>query len=605
MQENALNDAVQKIKGQLNIVNVIGSFISLKKKGNKYWGCCPFHNEKTPSFTVDENKGFYYCFGCHVGGDAIKFLMEIRKIPFIDVIKDLAEQYNIPLPNDYEGKKNLVKPVDPLELEIIKMHELAKEFYANKLQSKTAEAAAALAYLRKRNINQEIIKRFSLGLSSEAWQELNDLLQKNNFAPANIRESGLVSISQSGNAYDKFRQRIIIPIFNSKGETIAFGGRVLQDNIQPKYLNSPESRVFSKRQTLYALHIAKDSIRKAGYSILTEGYMDTISMHVHGFTNTVASLGTAFTTEQARLLGRQARKVLFAYDNDTAGIQATIRGINIAREAFLNVAVLDLSPAKDPDEFLNKFGAAELEKRIKNEYDPISFQIEQTIKLDTKDGSLQEKVSILNKVLQFVTHLDNSLEIDTYLNQIATLLVIDLAIVQSEYGKAKGVRGAHTRTMQSRLNAPVPSKLNALASAQRYIIKVSLEDVSILEYVNELIKPSDFPDALFAEIFMVVCMLNAESKLSEDNLLRSLDGDAHNQVISIMAEETELKNTVKLVDDCIKQIMYHNLKKKFDEHTRLAIEYERAGNEQFITELKAAQEIKNQLKEYYFDNNNN
>lgn len=605
MQENALNDAVQKIKGQLNIVNVIGSFISLKKKGNKYWGCCPFHNEKTPSFTVDENKGFYYCFGCHVGGDAIKFLMEIRKIPFIDVIKDLAEQYNIPLPNDYEGKKNLVKPVDPLELEIIKMHELAKEFYANKLQSKTAEAAAALAYLRKRNINQEIIKRFSLGLSSEAWQELNDLLQKNNFAPDNIRESGLVSISQSGNAYDKFRQRIIIPIFNSKGETIAFGGRVLQDNIQPKYLNSPESRVFSKRQTLYALHIAKDSIRKAGYSILTEGYMDTISMHVHGFTNTVASLGTAFTTEQARLLGRQARKVLFAYDNDTAGIQATIRGINIAREAFLNVAVLDLSPAKDPDEFLNKFGATELEKRIKNEYDPISFQIEQTIKLDTKDGSLQEKVSILNKVLQFVTHLDNSLEIDTYLNQIATLLVIDLAIVQSEYGKAKGVRGAHTRTMQPRLNAPVPSKLNALASAQRYIIKVSLEDVSILEYVNELIKPSDFPDALFAEIFMVVCMLNAESKLSEDNLLRSLDGDAHNQVISIMAEETELKNTVKLVDDCIKQIMYHNLKKKFDEHTRLAIEYERAGNEQFITELKAAQEIKNQLKEYYFDNNNN
>ena len=606
MQENALNEVVQRIKGQLNIVNVVGSFISLKKKGNKYWGCCPFHNEKTPSFTVDESRGFYYCFGCHVGGDAIKFLMEVRKMPFIDVIKDLAEQYSIPLPNDYEGNKVAAKAVDPLEVEIIKMHELAKDFYAGKLQNKTAEAAAALAYLRKRNINQDIIKRFSLGLSSDGWQELNDLLQRNKFDLAAIKDSGLVSVSQSGNVYDKFRQRIIIPIFNGKGETIAFGGRVLQDTIQPKYLNSPESRAFSKRKTLYALHIAKDSIRKAGYSILTEGYMDTISMHVHGFTNTVASLGTAFTNEQARLLGRNARKVLFAYDNDNAGIQATIRGINIAREAFLNVAVLDLSPAKDPDEFLNKFGAAELEKRIKNEQDPIAFQIEQTIKLDTKDSSLQEKVSILNKVLQFIIHLENSLEIDTYLNQIATLLVIDLAIVQSEYSKLKGGRTVLGRTAtQPMKTAAVPSKLNALHSAQRYIIKVSLEDVSILEYVNELLTPSDFPDPLFAEIFMVICMLNAESKLSEESLIASLADQAQSQVISIIAEETELKNTVKLVEDCIKQIKYHNMKKKFDEHTRLAIEYERVGNAEFITELKTAQEIKNKLKEYYVENTNN
>lgn len=601
MQENTLNEVVQKIKEQLNIVNVIGSFISLKKKGNKYWGCCPFHNEKTPSFTVDENKGFYYCFGCHVGGDAIKFLMEIRKQPFIDIIRELAEQYNIVLPHEQEHKKTVEKQ-DPLELEIIKMYEFAKEFYAAKLQNRSATSKSALAYLDKRNVDQDIIARFSLGLSGESWQELQDLLLKNGFSLENIKESGLVSMSQSGTTYDKFRQRIIIPIFNSKGETIAFGGRVLQDNIQPKYLNSPESRAFSKRKTLYALHVSRDSIKKAGYSILTEGYMDTISMHLHGFTNTVASLGTAFTLEQARLVSRYSRRLLFAYDNDHAGIQATIRGISLAREAFLTTAVLDLTPAKDPDEFLAKFGAEALRKRIKAPLDSIHFQIEQTIKLETKDSSLQEKVAILSKVLQFVLHLENSLEIDTYLNTIAKSLFIDLAIVQSEYNKSKGV---NTHTRFTSRPAPVPSKLNALTSAQRYIIKVSLEDVSILEYVNELITPNDFPDAQLAEIFMVACMLNSEAKLNEQTLLNNIAEDAQTQVISIISEETELKNTVKLVDDCVKQIKFHNLKKKFEEHTKLAIEYEKSGNILFMEELRAAQAIKNQLKEHSFENTNN
>lgn len=602
MQENPLNEAVQKIKGQLNIVNVIGSFISLKKKGNKYWGCCPFHNEKTPSFVVDENKGFYHCFGCHVGGDAIKFLMEIRKQPFMDVVKDLAEEMNIVLPNSREPR---VERQDPLELEIIKMHELAKAYYASKLLQSTAFSKSARDYLYKRNINQDIIKRFSIGLSGEGWQELYDLLIQNKFSDEQIKESGLVSVSQSGRLYDKFRQRVIIPIFNSKGETIAFGGRVTQDNMQPKYLNSPESRAFSKRKTLYAIHIAREGIKKAGYSILTEGYMDTISMHVHGFTNTVASLGTAFTSEQARLLSKYSRKVLFAYDNDTAGIQATIRGISIAREAFLTVAVLDISPAKDPDEFLSKFGAAEMQKRIQQEVAPIEFQITQTIKMDTKDGSLQEKVAILSKVLQFVLPLENSLEIDTYLNLIGQALVIDLAIVKSEYNKSKGVSDRTSFRANREKPAPVPAKLNALLSAQRYIIKVALEDVSILEYVNELISAGDFPDPVFAEVFMVACMLNAETKLSEQNLLDNLSENAKTQVIAIIAEETELKNTVKLVDDCVKQIKYHNIQKELDQHTKLAIEYEKSGNPLFIEELKTAQKLKNKLKEYYVENTNN
>lgn len=603
MQENSLNEVVQKIKGQLNIVNVIGSFISLKKKGNKYWGCCPFHNEKTPSFVVDENKGFYHCFGCHVGGDAIKFIMEMRKQSFIDVVRDLAEEYNIILPNTREHKA--VDRQDPLEIEIIAMHELAKTFYTNKLTTPSDVNRAAMAYLRKRNINQDIIKRFSIGLSSDGWQELNELLIKNNFSVDSIKESGLVSISQSGKPYDKFRERIIIPIFNSKGETIAFGGRVMKDGIQPKYLNSPESRAFSKRKTLYALHIARESIKKHGYSILTEGYMDTISMHVHGFTNTIASLGTAFTQEQARLLSRYSRKILFAYDNDTAGIQATIRGISIAQEAFLTVTVLNIAPAKDPDEFLAKFGAEELQKRIKQAIDPTTFQIEQTINLDTKDGSLQEKVAILNKVLQFVLPLENSLEIDTYLNLIAKNLVIDVAIVQSEYNKSKGVVSRSHIRMPREKNIPVPSKLNAVYSAQRYIIKVALEDVSILEYVNELVSAGDFPDPVLAEAFMVACMLNAEANLNQETLLANISEGAKSQVIAIIAEETELKNTVKLVDDCIKQIKYYNLQQELNVHTKLAIEYEKSGDPLFIEELKIAQELKNKLKEYYFENTNN
>lgn len=604
MQDNNLNDVVHALKNHLNIVNIIGGYTALKKKGNKYWGCCPFHNEKTPSFSVSEDKGFFYCFGCHAGGDAINFLMRIKQQSFFEVVKDLAEQYNIELPNERRTEPSVI-PQDPVVSRIIKMHELAKAFYQKKLTERSAHSEFARQYLSKRGITAQALEKFAFGLSSNNWQELLDYLKTHGFTEEQIEQAGLSSIGQSGRPYDKFRNRIIIPIWNNKGETIAFGGRITDAESQPKYLNSPETKAFVKRKTLFALHLAQPQIKKSGYTILTEGYMDTISMHVHGFENTVASLGTAFTPEQAKLISKHSRRVLFAYDNDNAGIQATIRGIDIAKAAYLTVQVLDLAPAKDPDEFLAEFGAQKLQERIEHALDPITFQIEQTIKLQAKDNSLQEKITVLGLVLKFVEHLDNSLEIDNYLNLIAQKLVVDLAIVQSEYAKLNGSIGSIFPARRARPVTGMPSKLNAIVSAQRYIIKVCLDDLSIVDYAKEQIAPDDFPDRELAEIFAAIYVLHEAGKLSEKDLLPTLSENARAQALSIILEDVSPQSTVKLVDDCIRQLKYHSLQKAYEQHSNLAIEYEKRGSDQYLDELKKAKQIKDELQKHYIEQENN
>ncbi len=602
MQDNNLQDVVQALKRHLNIVNVVGGYTALKKKGNKYWGCCPFHNEKTPSFSVSEDKGFFYCFGCHAGGDAIKFLMQVKQQSFFEVVKDLAEQHNIPLPQSSYREQNREIPVDPVVLKIVEINKLAQEFFVKNLQKSSNESRTAIQYLNKRGIDASIREKFSIGLSGSGWRELLDYLSERGYTKEQLEQSGLFSVGQTGNFYDKFRQRVMIPIYDSKAEPIAFGGRVLTDEQQPKYLNSPETKAFVKRKTLFALHLAKPHIKKSGYVILTEGYMDAISMHVHGFENTVAGLGTAFTHEQARLLGQNSRKLVLAYDNDNAGMQATIRAIEIAREAYLQLQVLDLSPCKDPDDFLREYGAEALRERLKNTIDPISFQIEKTVKLNLHDNSLQEKVSILAKVLDFVKHLDNALEVDSYLNLIAKSLMIDLALVQTEYAKLKGTAGG-VYTKKRPTPVSLPKTLNALDSAQRFIIKACMEDVSVIDYAAEQIAPADFADESLSEIVTAIFLLNDAGNFSEDELLNNLSEDAKGKALAIILEDLHADNSVKMVDDCIRQLKYNSLQKAYEYHTRLAVEYEKDGRDEFLVELKKAKEIKEQIARFYLENN--
>ena len=596
MQENRFNEVVSAVKQQISILNVIGGYVALKKKGNKFWGCCPFHNEKTASFTVSEEKGFFYCFGCQAGGDAISFLMQIRQITFPEVIKDLAEQLNIPLPQEITGFAP--EKTDEVELTMLRANQQTQEFYKKILGLQQPFSLQARAYLQKRGISQEVMTRFSLGLSTENWQDLYNFLKTKGFTDELLKQAGLIGQAQSGRLYDKFRQRLIIPIFNNKDQVIAFGGRVLLEEDNPKYLNSQETKVFNKRKTLYALNVAQAEIKKQGFSILVEGYMDAISMHSFGFNNTVASLGTAFSMEQARLLGRYSRKVLFAYDNDVAGIQATIRAIDIARENFLQASVLMLTSAKDPDEFLQKHGKQELEKRIKNSVDAIVYQIEQTIKLNQKTNSLQEKVEILAKVLEFVKKCENSLEIDSYLQTIASALLIDIAIVKAEYNKLMGNK-VSSRELRTKNKQILPKTLKAVDVAQRHIIKIILEDVSILEYVAAQLLPADFVQKALAEIFMTAQILSMDNKLDTEALLKELSAETQTQLLAILAEDVQFVDPIKLVDDCIKQIKYNKLEQEYNLHSQLAVEYEKTGDERFINELQQVQEIKKKLQKFF------
>ena len=346
------SDFLQKIRENTNITDIVGSYVSLKKKGKRYWGCCPFHNEKTPSFSVSPEDGLYYCFGCHEGGDTFSFLQKMENLTFIEAVERLAELAHIELPQAEMSVEEQRRHSQNQEL--YKVLDLAAVYFHNCL-TKTKIGVVGKEYFQDRNLSDNVINQFKLGFAPASWHKLyHDFTTIKHIQDKVLVDSGLVGY-KNGRHYDMFRNRCMFPILDVKGRVVAFGGRVLDDS-KPKYLNSPETSIFNKRKLLFAFYQALPEIKKTRQAIMVEGYMDAISLHAHGIKNVVASLGTAFTIEQARLLKRYADEVVFSYDMDEAGQKATKQALEIANNVGLSIRVLKLSEGKDPDEFVNYYG---------------------------------------------------------------------------------------------------------------------------------------------------------------------------------------------------------------------------------------------------------
>lgn len=420
-------DFLQKVRDNTNILDVVGSYVSLKKKGKRYWACCPFHQEKTPSFSVSPEDGLYYCFGCHAGGDVFSFVEKMENLSFTEAVERLAEAAHLELPRAEVSPEE--KRRKQFNDELYHAMELAVVYFHNCLR-RTNMGKPGLAYFKRRHLTDETIDRFKLGFAPDSWYKLyGDFRTIKHISDTVLVTSGLVG-HKNGRYYDTFRNRCMFPILNLKGKPVAFGGRVMDDS-KPKYLNSPETPIFNKRQLLFALYQALPEIRRTRQVIMVEGYMDAISLHAHGVTNAVASLGTAFTIEQARLLKRYADEVVFSYDMDAAGQNATRRALEIAGTTGLKMRVLHLSEGKDPDEFVNKYGGEAYKEAVAQAIPALDYLFNSL--LETHDRtSLEGQHLILNDMFTVLSARGDSFEFNTYIQKMARALKVDEGLVRNE-----------------------------------------------------------------------------------------------------------------------------------------------------------------------------
>lgn len=432
MMSGYFNDqTLQDIETRVDIVELIGENVSLQRRGNRYWGLCPFHAEKTPSFSVSQDKQLFYCFGCHVGGNLFTYIMKRDGVEFRQAVEILAQKAGVNLPMAAGNRKAMDR-----RRQVVAVNEAAAAYYHQCLLSE--RGLLAQKYLQKRGVSKESIELFTLGYASERWNELEQYLLKKGFSPEMIKVSGVIKRSQRQNRYyDLFRDRIIFPIFSYNQDIIGFGGRLLGEGI-PKYLNTPETDLFSKRNNLYGLAQGKLSLRGQNEAILVEGYMDCIKMYQAGITNVVASLGTAFTKEQASLLARYVEKVVVLYDGDEAGQRETLRAVEVLAQHGLKPGVLNLPAGQDPDDYLNAIGKKDFLSFIQNNtISHIEFKLDYYMRnQQSQTLSLEQKVGMIHTLKPDIISLPSAIEQDYYIDMIARRLRINENQVRKEFRQA-------------------------------------------------------------------------------------------------------------------------------------------------------------------------
>ena len=487
-------DIIEEVRSRNDIVDLISSYVSLKKKGSSYFGLCPFHNEKSPSFSVSRDKQMYYCFGCGAGGNIYTFLMEYENFSFPEAVRFLADRAGMELPEeelDDEAKKQMDE-----KARLREMNKLAANYFYYLLHQKRGEKG--LEYLKKRGITEETIRRFGLGYADIYNDDLYRFLKSKGYSDEELKDSALVNIDEQRGGSDKFWNRVMFPIVDVNNRVIGFGGRVMGDGT-PKYLNSKETKLFDKSRNLYGLNFARSS--RKNEIILCEGYMDVISMHQAGFTNAVAALGTAFTSGHGTLLRRYTENVILSFDSDEAGQRAILRAIPILKDAGLTVKVLDLTPYKDPDEFIKELGAEALEERIRKAVSSFMFQVKVLSKKYNQDDP-EEKTKFQHEAAKLLAVIEEPLERKNYIDAVSreyymaqkefsdlvnyygTSGYVQRQEVQKKENEEKSIRREDTR--ESKKKQP-----------QKLLLTWLVNEPILFEKLRGLIGPDDFYDPIY------------------------------------------------------------------------------------------------------------
>jgi len=589
MRSPAMDDFVAQVRAASDIRATIAAYVPLKQKGRNYWGCCPFHQEKTPSFSVTADKGFFYCFGCHVGGDVFKFLSLIEGVGYFDAIKLQAERLNIPLPQREKSPEELKR--DQHLKDLYRVAELGRDFFHSCL-TKTSYGKEALAYLAGRGIGPEIIEEFKLGFAPQAPAKLLEAFRKRGIPQKLLLENGLIS-EKNGRYYDRFRNRFIIPIADERGRVVAFGGRVL-DNRLPKYLNSPETVLFNKRRLLFGLDRSHQAMRQEGYGIIVEGYMDAISLFAAGVKNVAASLGTAFTLEQCRLLLRYAPELYFCYDSDAAGQNATLRALEIVKETGARVKVLVVPDGKDPDEFVRRHGVEAFRALTKTALPVAEYQL-QYVLTHYDYRSLEGKAAALQAALPVLKNAPTVVEQNAYLTRLAHALGIDEGIIR---GELKGFKPpiAELNEPGQPLRPSVHKVDTAEQKAGRSVLRQAWKNQELFAKLLSCIPVEEFPDKIQGQIFARMEEFSLAGRSFEGaDFVTGLSEEAQSELSRMLVEEAGQENE-ETWELCLKVLRKAYLQPLYERARMEADALDRAADPRAVQKLAESMQILKEMQ---------
>ncbi|MBY6951783.1 DNA primase [Clostridium botulinum] len=575
-------DVVQKVIELNDIVDVISGDIKLKNSGRNYFGLCPFHHEKTPSFSVSQDKQIYKCFGCGEAGNVVTYVMKTKNVAFPEAIKILAERVNIDIEED--KKENTNNPKD----KIYKINvDAARYFFNNLIINKNA-----INYFLNRGVTKSIIKRFGLGYSKDSWDGLLRHLKTKGYTELDMLSAGLIIRSKNGSYYDRFRNRVMFPVFDYRGKVIGFGGRVL-NNAKPKYLNSPETMVFKKGINLYGLNYAVKE-NKDRVLIIVEGYMDCITLHQYGIKNSVASLGTALTTNQARLLKRYADKVIISYDSDTAGQLATQRGLEILKDVGLGVEILTVPDGKDPDQFVKAHGKEAYLKLVREALPLIEYKIKIS-KQDLNIGNKRQVIQYIDRYIKIIENLD-PVEKDMYIRRLSEETNIEIQTLYDQLNK---------KNQNSRKNGKEVNMLEAFGQklylepayirAERFILQLMFNYNNIYEYIKNSINEQDIIEETHKAIYKYIKDTLEDSNIQNKKLhietLCNKNVETSKEWVNILNTNFIYKEdeSKKFIDDAILNIKKYKLEKYKENLLKKIKEYEAQGK--LDETIKMSQEL--------------
>ena len=577
------DEIIEEVRQSNDIIDVISQYVHLKRSGRNYFGLCPFHNEKSPSFSVSPDKQIFHCFGCGVGGNVFTFLMKIEGVNFIEALQMLAERAQIQLPT---LSNNVDSIKEELKEKIYQINEFTANYYHQKLY--LPESKIAQEYIKKRKLSNETLKSFRIGFSGK-FDELYKELIKQGFKEREILESGLVNKNEQGKFIDRYRNRLMFPICDARGKVIAFGGRVLDDS-KPKYINSPENVVYSKGRHLFGLNVAKKSDTKK--LLIVEGYMDVISLHQRGITNVVAPLGTALTQQQGWLLRKNTEQIILSFDSDGAGQTAINRSIEILQNMGCDIRVLQMEGAKDPDEYIIKYGNARFQALIDKALSIVEFKVKQLRKNLDLENTV-DKIKFLNEIAKLIAKIDNSMEREVYIDKIARTYNVSKEAIYAEVNKLSYADNKGQKILEQAKAPKIHLKSvekevpEAIEKRENTILSIVLRgDLSIFQIIKQNILPEDFKSKLNKKIAQKVYEELEKGNSNINAIIDDLSEEEQSHITMIMAQDDGIEDIEKAIDELMQAYQKQKLnERKYEILTLLEDEGQKNNKKELEKEL--------------------
>ncbi len=540
------DEIIDEVRQTNDIVDIISQYVHLKRSGRNFFGLCPFHNEKSPSFSVSPDKQIFHCFGCGVGGNVFTFLTKIEGINFVEAVQTLAERSNIQLPtleSNGDSEKELLKA------KVYKVNEFTANYYHKNLYK--PESKVAQEYIKTRKLTNETLESFQIGFSGK-FDELYQELKKQGFEETEILESGLVNRNDRGQYIDRYRNRLMFPICDARGRVIAFGGRVLDDS-KPKYINSPENVVYSKGRNLFGLNVAKKGDIKQ--ILIVEGYMDVISLHQRGITNVVAPLGTALTQQQGWLLRKSSEKIILSFDSDEAGLTAKLRALDILQDMGCDIRVLQMDGAKDPDEYIIKYGNARFHNLVEKALSVIEFKVK-VLKQNLNLEVINDKIKFLNEIAKLIAKVDNNIEKEIYIEKIAKEYNISKEAIYAEVNKLAYAGNKSEKVLEKTKPVMMHKKVEekeipqTVKKRENTVISILLTgDINIFQVLRQNIQVEDFKDKINQKIAQKLYEEFEKGNSNINGIIDMLGEEEQSHITEIMADDYEIDDIEKAIDD--------------------------------------------------------